>query len=191
MALLKDVGVDPLLPNVRAGQPLSARAQNRLIDRLNELGRGAAPGRQVFREFPTEAVGVEVAYFRVAAFGVNVILCRPWDAALSVPADVTVWMPYDLQRFPWHSRTNNRGITYAYRSSQERNATIGTTTVCEVITPKYYAGDKIRAMRGVKHGVDATSGALFGFGPDENAWVDCNESARYWSRRNNTSAGCT
>ena len=175
---------------VRSGQPLSAREENRLRARVNELGRGAAPGRQRFRAFPGEAVGVEVAYFRIASIVDNVLNCKAWDKAISAPADTQVWMPYDLQRFPWDGRLNPRGIFYAYRSAQERNATAGTLTVCEVITPKYYVGDKIRAMRGVKNGVDS-NGFLAGYGAKDDEWVDCNESARYWSRRVNTTAACT
>ena len=113
MALLPDVGVDPILPMVRSGQPLSAREENRLRARVNELGRGAAPGRQRFRAFPGEAVGVEVAEFNVVTSNDNVLHCNPVvDGTIDATTTIYVAKPWEHRRTSLNGKTVG-GISFS------------------------------------------------------------------------------
>lgn len=80
-------------------------------------------------------------------------------------AEFLVELPYTLRRNTWDNQTID-GVTYNYSDLHERDATDGTNTETQVITPAYRVGDWIDIAWNIIDG---------------GVWIDLNTDARAWA----------
>lgn len=76
------------------------------------------------------------------------LLCNPFGPD-GTPLDINLYVmkPWTLRRTPWDGTgPDASGISYAYTSDSARNATMGSVTESQLITPNYNTGDIVYAI---------------------------------------------
>jgi hypothetical protein len=193
------------LPTFRRGDNWSDQDShqfNRLVDEVRGgMVTSVGPGLRMTRVPPfgtsialepklakkiEAAAPISLASFRVWQTAEGILLCVPFGAPdPEANSDlIGVAKPYPFHRAFYHDKTFN-GVTYTNRFGDQRNATIGATTVCEVIAKPYHRDDIILAAfkpQGLPELNDNLGRPM--------EWWDVNWLGRSWARQNNTTGAC-
>jgi len=167
----------------RRGDKITDKRLNEGVDAINRIVGGVKPPRQVAAGGrPTVgSSGAKIEQLKVVTIGDDLLVCVPYD---SLSADTEnpflVAMPYLLRRTPFDGLERD-GITYTYIGSTSRDATDGSDTERQLITPSYVAGDIIYAARNITGKTDVR---------DINdvviEWLDINVDGRAWAKAPST-----
>jgi hypothetical protein len=156
------------------GQPLEARRLNQLIDAVTD--REGALARK-----PARREGSALEEMEILSLHDNHVVARPtWGTGAS---GVEVALPYDFRRSSYDELTI-AGVDYDFTSFGEREATDGTTTETQLITPDYRVGSVILCL------FHPTSPTLINISTTNSSdpadlvpmlWLDVNASGRAWA----------
>jgi hypothetical protein len=141
---------DKKVPQFKRGSTsISTRNLNQLVDAVNRPITGVNTPRQ----FPSKgkAGAVAVVAFTLVSHELDYLVCTDVNGNT-----VNVAKPYELRSTPFDGNTIN-GVTYTYASSSEREATDGTDTETQFITPNYVVGADIYASK-IRSGTGVSTG---------------------------------
>ncbi len=178
----------------RRGDAVTADRLNRLQDAVVSVlyaGKGIGvrkSGKNVVLE-NTAAIphyDPTPAFFEVNESTGDYIQCHPYDpisGAASTGTTVDVAKPYMLRKTPFDGETityeDGAVIEYTYTTYRQRSAeSSGIGTETQIMTPDYYDGEVIRAVRG-NTGVTASTTST----GDRIGWEDINTCGRFWARK--------
>lgn len=162
----------------RKGESLTTDKLNATIRGMNRSNEGVRHPAQVFGAKDGGWSG-SVTQCVIAAFYGDWLDCVLFDGTNIGTDHKMVLKPPELRRSEWDGYTIS-GITYSYSDQDTRDATDGSTSETQMVTPVYSIGDIIYVL-------EFDSGALpvrFGGEPVtfETDLVDANVAARAWAR---------
>jgi len=182
------------LPPWRRGAPVTARRLNRIQQNQVRTLRGG-PGVTV------RVAGQEVTIRNANRVGRDLGLvqmmeiydifddhleCYLYNAVDAEAGTQVVFVarPYQLQRTPFDGEiivyANGQSVEYTYVDDRKRSADDGSSSETQVMTPDYYEGDIILAIRNIAGGTGLT--ATKGATTIAIQWMDLNTAGRFWAK---------
>lgn len=160
----------------RAGEPVSARKLNRMVDPENAR-RGVQPAHPL--PMRPSARGGQTGRF-ILAKDANAypdhLECRTPDSTAEEYEPVMVAKPYLLRRTP-HDGETRGDIAYDYSTPTRRQAStpVFPRGFYQRIVPQYRIGDEIRATGNIRHGTGVVYNSV------DIVWHEDNPDAREWA----------
>lgn len=178
------------LPRFERGQVLKAEDLQRLVDAVvARIGGGAnslvrRSGNNVVLDAVPDFSRTprQVLFFKVVnPEADDVITCHHYNPATGITgaANIVVAKPWAFRLTPFHGNSvtyyNGGTFSFSYSDYATRVATNGDgETQTQILTPDYWAGEVIRAVRG-------DTGLTYGANNAHVVWEDLNLAGRYWA----------
>ncbi|NRA58251.1 MAG: hypothetical protein HRU13_09095 [Phycisphaerales bacterium] len=175
--------INPPIP--RKDQRISAKDQRDLRDAALAGVPRVRPTAQI-AGLPgagrVQAGAVQVAAFEIVRALGDYLVCKVvLETGEAGTATVNVAKPWQLRRTPFDGQTVN-GIAYAYTGDNARTGTDSEdNTEDQQVTPDYFAGARILAIRGITGGTGVSVVQEQG-GNVRPAWQDLNDAGRVWAQ---------
>jgi len=115
-----------------------------------------------------------IQQFAVRSVQDDYLICQAWDGGFLSGIDVQVAKPFLLKNSFFDGQTVD-GVSYTYLDVNTREATDGTTTETQLVTPSYFLDATIYAVKDVIGGVDLNGSGI--------EWLDLNVDGRAWAKQ--------
>ena len=117
--------------------------------------------------------GNVIQQFSVVSVHDDYLICQAWDGEFLSGINVQIAKPFLLKN-SFFDGFSYDGVSYTYIDVNTREATDGTTTETQIVTPAYSIEATIYAVRDVLGGVDLNGSGI--------EWLDLNVDGRAWAK---------